>query len=95
MLLSNDLQGRLKNFLTKLPPVENKLELMLTHLINTDKKILRYSLGKSSLTDSFCGHIITANSDIQYHFYYSSNHFTRIELVDIMYPEDFEVIYLE
>lgn len=96
MLLPSDMKNRLSSFLKKVPPNENILEAILTRITKTDSSIIKYTVGKSHLTDSFCGHFITkAGLDIQYHFYYKNNHFTQIELVDIVHPEDFEVIVLE
>ena len=95
MLLSSDTNSRLINFIKKIKPEPATLDMVLKRLAQSDPTLIRFEVGLSRLTDSFSGHLITtAGRDFQIHFYYKDNKFTRIELIDITYPEDFEVIEL-
>ena len=95
MLLSSDTNSRLINFIKKIKPEPATLDMVLARLAQSDPTLIRFEVGLSRLTDSFSGHLnLRDGRDFQVHFYFQDNKFTRIELIDITHPEDFEVIEL-
>ena len=94
-MLSTDTYSRLKQFLTKIEPNLEILNKVLERLEQSDPSIKKFEVGYSRLVDRYSGHLIlNSGDDYQIHFYYQGNKFTKLELINQTYPDEFEVFEL-